>query len=210
MLAQEAGQRLLGRSGARAALGGCWRPATSGATSAAQRDPARAVEAARSGRATSAARLRRPGAQVLGRAGLHARGDFLAEQFQEQLRHGQSFSAGSMSVCEKSDQVGALEQQRLAGALGKRIGEAVAKVQPRSMPAATIIIVGGAAPVSVLRDRDRHDLECKTSIRSSNRTPAEGLPRESTTMAASTNWRRTCAASARRSWPPRSAAHPPH
>ena len=40
--------------------------------------------------------------QILGRPRLHARRDFLAEQFEEELRHRQSFSAGSMSVCEKS------------------------------------------------------------------------------------------------------------
>ena len=36
------------------------------------------------------------------RAALHAGGDFLAEQFQEQFGHVQSFRAGSMSVWAKS------------------------------------------------------------------------------------------------------------
>ena len=40
--------------------------------------------------------------EVLRRARLHARRDFLTEQLEKELRHDQSFSAGSMSVWEKS------------------------------------------------------------------------------------------------------------
>ena len=98
MLAQEAGERLLRRVDARAALG---RAAGGDARRhlGRQRDAARAMRTSAHRRGVSGASASTHSrAQVLRCAGLHARRDFLAEQFEEQFRHRQSFSAGSMSV----------------------------------------------------------------------------------------------------------------
>ena len=135
MLAQKASQRLLRRVGARAAFGGRRRrqprPRRRPA-SAMRRGPEHVamlagVMARERCRRSAALKLRR-------RAALHAGGDFLAEQFQEEFGHVQSFSAGSMSVWAKSLPL----NSRAPGEFGQRIGEAVAIVQPRRMIAAPV------------------------------------------------------------------------
>ena len=62
VLAQEAGDRLLRRIGARAALGRCVRAATAGIDLGRERDPARAVRRRATAAASSAAAASRPGA----------------------------------------------------------------------------------------------------------------------------------------------------
>ena len=67
------------------------------------------------------------------RAALHARGDFLAEQFQEEFGHVQSFKAGSTSVWAKSPPLNSFnalafegEIARLAWTSNKRLSQILA------------------------------------------------------------------------------------
>ena len=101
VLAQEAGQRLFRRIGARAALrgaGGCHLGGDVGA----QGDAARAEPGGDGGWGDGGQGCADGALEFGCCAPLHAGGDFLAEQFQKQFGHVQSFSAGSMSVWPKS------------------------------------------------------------------------------------------------------------
>ena len=97
VLAQEASQSLFRCTGAGAAL-----DAGAGGHGfgdiGRQRDPARAMEATDVGRSQGRERFAGKASEVLGRTRLHAGWDFLAEQFQEERGHTQSFNADSMSV----------------------------------------------------------------------------------------------------------------
>ena len=99
--------------------------------------------------------------QILRRPRLHARRDLLAEQFQEQLRHGQSFSAGSMSVCAKS-----LPLNSSGSPLGLRhaIHHAVAEVQLGRMTAAAVNPPRLARMFGVFR-RERHHFDPRLAHR---------------------------------------------
>ncbi len=101
MLAQEAGERLLGRADARATLGRA-AGGDRGRHLGDQCDAAGAMKGPHIGGRQRRQRLDAQPSQVVGCAGLHAGRDFLAEQFEEEFRHRQSFDADSMSVCEKS------------------------------------------------------------------------------------------------------------
>ena len=59
-----------------------------------------------------------------------------------------------MSVWVKSS----LEQQRLAGFLGERVGEAIAQVEPGGMAGATTVLAVAPAPDFGLYGSDGHDV----------------------------------------------------
>ena len=99
--------------------------ATVGATSARQGDAAGAEPGGYVGRGDRGKRGRDRAFKVHGRAALHAGGDFLAEQFQEEFGHVQSGRLdGGLG------EIGAFEKEALALGLGNTIDEAVAEIQP--------------------------------------------------------------------------------